>query len=242
MIKLFEENERLHKKASEILKALGEIKKSQNFILKNATESEKIQEFADKLAASTLKNIKHEKAPNEKLRFIDAITPEGHTVFENSIKKYEAKNIYIIEDKHEIISSQILQKIRSEALGRNIDIVSFPHPMSPEKHLRAIYLPEVSAVFAMKNPKTEPNLFKNLKNAKKISATKFLKLATLKPHKNLLGLYEKISAELLNQITENLSLALKNHDKIEETYISAMNHKKVNKIADKLISAIFVKS
>jgi len=72
-------------------------------------------------------------------------------------------------------------------------------------------------------------IFKNLKNVKKINTTKFLDSNTLKSHKNLLGLYEKISSELMSEVVRNLSLALKNHDKIEDIYISAMDYKKVNK-------------
>ncbi len=241
LIKLFEENESFHKKATASLKALGGIKKSQKFIFENALEAEKLEEFTDKFVSSVFGNLKYEKTPTEKLRSIDAITPEGHMVFEKSIKNYGAKTAYVIEDKYEIISNQILQKIRSEALKNNMEIISLLSALFAETHLRAVYLPEISALFVAKNPKTEPHLFSNLKNVKKINTTKFLNLAALKSHKNLLGLYEKISAELMNQTTENLSLALENHDKIEEIYISAMDYKKVNKTADKLISAILSK-
>lgn len=238
LIKLFEENEYFHKKAAAYLKALGDIKKSQNFILESAVETAELHNFMSKFLQSTLANIKYEKSPNEKLRFIDAITPEGYKTFENSVN-YETKHTYIIEDKNEIISNQILQGIRVEAIKKHMNITSFLAPFFPQNCLRAVYLPEISTVFVAKNPKTESELLKNLKNSKKINATKFLNLETLKSHKNLLGLYEKISSELLKKATQNLSSALDNHDKIEEIYISVMDYKKVNKMADKLISAIF---
>lgn len=238
LIKLFEENEHFHKKASAYLKLLGNIKKSQSAIIDDAINYEKLENITNKLSESILGNIKYEKISNEKLRFIEAITPEGYKIFENSVN-YDTKNTYIVEDKYESISNYILQKIRSEAIKRGMIFTSFLTAFSPQKRLRAIYLPEISAVLIAKNPKTEPDLFNNLKNAKKINTSKFLDIETLKAHKNLLGLYEKICSELLEKTTQNLSLALKNHDKIEEIYISAMDYKKVNKTADKLISAIF---
>ena len=238
LIRLFEENEYFHKKASVYLKALGDVKKSQNFILEKAIDYKKLENFAKKLSESIFENIKYEKAPTEKLRFIEGVTPEGYKIFENSVN-YGAKSTYIIENKNEMISSYLLQKIRSEATKRNMDITSFFTALFPKKYLRAVYLSEISAILMAKNPKTESDLFYNLKNAKKINTSKFLNTETLKLHKNLLGLYEKISTELLKKATENLSLALQNHDKIEEIYTSAMDYKKVNKTADKLISAIF---
>lgn len=241
LIKLFEENEYFHKKAALYLRDLGDIKKSQNSILESAINSAKLCDFMSKFLQSTLANITYEKSTTEELRFIDAITPEGHKIFENSVN-YETKHTYIIEDKHEIISNQILQGIRLEAIKKGMNITSFLAPFSPQNQLRAVYLPEISAIFVAKNPKTESELFKNSKNSKKINTTKFLNPETLKSHKNLLGLYEKISSELLKKATQNLSLALDNHDKIEEIYISAMDYKKVNKTADKLISAIFTKN
>lgn len=240
LINLFEENEYFHQKASKYLKALGIVKQSQNFILKNAVEHERLQDFIKKLSESVFKDVKFEKTPTEKLRLIEAITPDGYKIFDSSID-YNAKTTYIIEDKYDVVSNQILQGIRSEALNKNIDAVSFRSAILPSTHLRAIYLPEISSTFIAKNPKTDLSLFKNLKNIKKISTTKFLNPDTIKSHKNLLGLYEKICSELLEKATQNLSLALKNHDKIEEIYISAMDYKKVNKTADKLISAIFTK-
>ncbi|MDO4199606.1 MAG: hypothetical protein Q4D57_02455 [Clostridia bacterium] len=241
LIRLFEENEHFHKKASVYLKALGGIKKSQNQILEKATEPKKLKEFIDKLSKTVFENVKYSKSPNEKLRFADAITPDGRTIFENSAN-YNAKNTYIIEDKHEIISNQILQGIRREAIKKGMNITSFLAPLFPENQLRAVYLPEISTMFIAKNPKTESDLFKNLKNIKKINTTKFFNTEILKSHRNLLTLYEKVSDELLKKATQNLSSALKNHDKIEEMYISAMDYKKINKTADKLISAILPKN
>lgn len=241
LIRLFEENEHFHKKASVYLKALGGIKKSQNTITKDAIDYEKINASTNKLSQAVFGNVKYEKAANEKFRFMEAITPDGYTILEDSIN-YGVKNTYIIEDKYGVVSNQIMQKVRSEAVKRNMNIISFPDAMSPENYLRAVYLPEISATFISKNPKTESDLFKNLKNVKKINTAKFLNQDIIKSHKNLLAFYEKISDELLKKATQNLSLALKNHDKIEEIYISAMDYKKVNKTADKLISAILPKN
>ncbi|MBR2578988.1 MAG: hypothetical protein IKE41_02480, partial [Clostridia bacterium] len=142
LISLFEENECFHKKASQHLKALGIVKQSQNFMLKNAVDHKKLQDFIKKLSESVFKDIKFEKSATEKLRLIEAITPEGHKIFDSSID-YNAKTTYIIEDKCDVVSNQILQGIRSEALKKNMDAVSFRAAMLPPTHLRAIHLPEI---------------------------------------------------------------------------------------------------
>jgi len=234
---MFEKNKKYHEKTATFLKALGDIKKSENSIIINYINYEKLEEFTQKLSKSTFKSKTNNKTKIEKIRFLDAITPSGHIFFDNSISD-ETKNIYLIESKYDVVSNEILQKIRSEAINQKLEFTSFLSPFFPENHLRAIHIPELSTAFIMNNPKTNSHVFGNLKNTKKINAAKFLNSESLKTHKNLLGLYEKTSSMLLDEATKNLRNALEIHDEIEKVYISSMNHKKINKIADKLISTI----
>ena len=237
LMDLFEKNKNYHEKTAQFLKSLGEIKKSANRILDDCIEHKRLNEFIERFLKSTFGSKKIEKTEIEKVRFLDAITPSGHMFFEDSIAD-KVDNIYIIEDKYDAVSNEFLQKIRSEAITQNLGFVSCLSPFSPATNLRAIHIPALSASFMAKNPKIEPHAFNSFKNAKKINATKFLNSASLNSHKNLLGLHEKASSALLDEAIKNLSHALDVHDEIEKFYISSMNHRKIDKTADKLISAI----
>ena len=132
----------------------------------------------------------------------------------------------------------ILQNLRSIALNHKLNITTCLQPLAPDKEIEAIIIPELKVAFKLENPKALPLKLKNKIEYKKISTKKFLNTTELSKHKNLIALNNKICKELLNKSIENLHSALMIHDEIEKFYKSSMNYSKLDKIANKILSAI----
>lgn len=243
LLNLFADNKKFHNNSRALLKFIGKIQNIKNSIVKNYIRSNVIEEYSEKFFKQFYDEF---KSPNancafghfEKLRFLDAFTPDGHTFFSETINALCAKSVYIIEDKYDLAANEFLQKIKLKMIANNFDIISCPHPIAPKDRLRAVLIPSIEVAFIAINPLTEKSLFKIKKTYKKINAERFFDLTALKEHKNSVKFYEKIILELEKDVEINLKKALKNHDEIEKIYSSSMNYSQVDKVSNKLIRDI----
>lgn len=243
LLNLFADNKKFHNNSRALLKFIGKIQNIKNSIVKNYIRSNVIEEYSEKFFKQFYDEF---KSPNancafghfEKLRFLDAFTPDGHTFFSETINALCAKGVYIIEDKYDLAANEFLQKIKLKMIANNFDIISCPHPIAPKDRLRAVLIPSIEVAFIAINPITEKKLLKIKKTYKKINAERFFDLTALKEHKNSVKFYEKIILELEKDVEINLKKALKNHDEIEKIYSSSMNYSQVDKVSNKLIRDI----
>ncbi|MGN1041281.1 MAG: hypothetical protein ACI4PJ_00880 [Acutalibacteraceae bacterium] len=243
LLNLFADNKKFHNNSRALLKFIGKIQNIKNSIVKNYIRSNVIEEYSEKFFKQFYDEF---KSPNancafghfEKLRFLDAFTPDGHTFFSETINALCAKGVYIIEDKYDLAANEFLQKIKLKMIANNFDIISCPHPIAPKDRLRAVLIPSIEVAFIAINPLTEKSLFKIKKTYKKINAERFFDLTALKEHKNSVKFYEKIILELEKDVEINLKKALKNHDEIEKIYSLSMNYSQVDKVSNKLIRDI----
>ena len=243
LLNLFADNKKFHNNSRALLKFIGKIQNIKNSIVKNYIRSNVIEEYSEKFFKQFYDEF---KSPNancafghfEKLRFLDAFTPDGHKFFSETINALCAKGVYIIEDKYDLAANEFLQKIKLKMIANNFDIISCPHPIAPKDRLRAVLIPSIEVAFIAINPLTEKSLFKIKKTYKKINAERFFDLTALKEHKNSVKFYEKIILELEKDVEINLKKALKNHDEIEKIYSSSMNYSQVDKVSNKLIRDI----
>ncbi len=236
IIKLFKENSSFHGKSQRYLKAYGNVASENKVIISESINYDKLSAYCKRLTKKLFKQ-KSEKEGFEGLRFISSVTPEGYLFFDKTVSQISDK-IFIIEDSHDIIGSFILKEIRKKALNTGHDITTCPAPLSPGE-IEAIFIPDLKLGFVVKNPKRKLHIFTSLKcEYKKINAKRFLNTGALSKNKNLLNFNYKICKEFLNEAVKNLKYAKTVHDGIEFIYKKSMNFSKINKITDKLISAI----
>ncbi len=242
------QNSKLHLKSKSYLKAYGIIDQERKSII-----SQNINFlYLDKNIEKLIKNIFSKKTKNntqerkENFRFLSSVTPKGILTFDESVL-LKTSSIFIIEDNHNIIGNYILQKIRKKALEFNYNILVCPSPFNPRKEIEALIIPSLNTSFIIKGNNEYTNFINNFKNLKlknseytfkKIPTKKYLDTSILNQHKNALKFNNKICKEFLKESISCLNQAYQIHNNIEKYYISAMNYKKINKIADKLISAI----
>lgn len=236
IISLCQENSLFHAKAKRYLSAYGNVSNENRLIVSESINYNKLNAYCKRLTKKLFKQ-KSEKKGFEQLRFISSVTPEGYMFFDKTVSRI-ADNIFIIEDSHDVIGNFILRNIREKALTVGYDIITCPAPLYPDE-IEALFVPDLKLGLMIKNIKRTTSLFTSLKcEYKKITTKRFLDTETLSKSKNLLNFNYKICGEFLNESVNNLKYAKTVHDDIEVIYKKSMNYSKINKITDKLISAI----
>lgn len=234
---LCEQNSFYHSQSTKYLKAFGHAFNEVSDIIKESINYESLNTYCQKLSKKLFKKQKiGSKKSFENTRLISAITPKGYVSFNNTIVGMSRK-LFLIEDEFGIVGSYIIKKMKKYALDLAFNVISCPSPFLPEKNMNALFIPELEIGFAVKNSKEISQIDKNF-IFKKITTKRFLIKDKISCKKNLLKFHKKFCQETLNESIKNLNKALSIHDDLEKIYIKNMNYSKINKITDKLISAI----
>ncbi len=234
----YAQNSSLHKKSQTYLKAHKILDSQNKYIFKKSVDFKALDKYCESLIKKIFQSKSSNETPHESSRFITSITPKGVLSLDKTLELKSSK-IFLLEDKYILASSYILKKIKEKAINLKYNIISCPSPFNPEKELEALFIPELDISFIIKSSKKCKEFIKNSDcECKKISLKKFINPEIINEHKNLLKFNERICEEFLGEGIKNLEKALSIHDEIEKYYISAMDYSKVNKIAEKLISAI----
>lgn len=235
---LSEKNSELHKKSQNYLKAYKIIDSQNKMIFKNSIDFKSLNEYCETLTEKILKEKSLVGSGKKSLRFITSITPKGILTLDKTFDLKSSK-IFVITDDYALVGSYILKIIKEKANYLKYDTISCPSPFDPQHELEALFIPELDTSLVIKSSKNYKRFIENSKcECKKISLKKFINTETTDKHKNLLKFNNRICDEFLNEGIKYLENALSIHDEIEKYYISAMDYSKINKIADKLISAI----
>lgn len=237
IINLSKQNALYHKKSAKYLNAFGEIFSMNQDIIGRSINHQKLDKFCSRLDKKILKNKFNRKLMKIDYKMLSAITPKGYCFFKDSLN-YFAKNLYIIEDSTGEIGNKIIKNINKSAVLKGYSTILFPSALLGKNHFDALAIPESNTAFIINNYHSELEFCKST-DITHINCKRFLESETVKKHKNLINFNFKVSKEFLNESIKNLKNALEIHDKIEEIYIKNMNYKKIKKITDKLISAIF---
>lgn len=235
---LCSKNSLYHKMSKKYLKAFGCAFSESSKIINASVDYNSLNAYCERLTKKLFKKTKsnHEVSYEQK-RLISAITPKGYTFFDNTLFNMSEK-LFVIEDNFGLIGSYIIKKIKNYTLDKNYHIITCNSPFFPSKNLNALFIPDLKIGFAVKTSKEISEMSKNF-ISKKITTKRFLSLEKISSQKNLLKFNKKFCKEMYKESVTNLKKALEIHNQIEKIYIKSMNYSKINKITDKLISAIF---
>ncbi len=235
---LCSKNSLYHKISKRYLKAFGCAFSESSKIIDESVDYDSLNAYCERLAKKLFKKVKnkHELSCEQK-RLISAITPKGYIFFDNTLFSMSEK-LFVIEDNFGLIGNHIITKIKNYSLSKNYNVITCNSPFCPSKNLNALFIPELKIGFAIKNSKEISEIPKNF-ISKKITTKRFLLHEKISSQKNLLKFNKKFCKEMYKESVTNLKKALEIHNQIEKIYIKSMNYSKINKITDKLISAIF---
>lgn len=233
IIELTKKNSDEHKKCITFLAAARGANNDSLSVAVSALRIGKVHKFAEKLTDSKLRAQTNRESVLKK-RFLSALTPNGLTMFRDSLCGF-CENKVILNDSFGCASSVILKVIAIKAASLGVEGFICTCPMSPEAKPEHLIFPELSLGFYTSN-RHHPDNFSNSLN---IDCTRLYDTDILARHKNRIAFNNRSSDELLSEAIRKLGEAKKLHDELEKYYINAMDFSKMAEFSKKLIEEIF---
>lgn len=215
IIKAQNENKLLHKAARSYLFAAGELLRDNHKISLRLCDKERVEKYALSLAKKLIP--KKDTAPNEDIRFIGGITPEGVVGYSKTVTDYY-ENIVIIEDKLGGAAGIFMAKIREYALRSGHSILTLKNPFMPSLLADHVLIPELSLAFCREYEYIHFN-----KEQRRIHGSRFYDLSLKKQMRGRILFNRKLSRELLEIAADTLRRAKLAHDTLEKYYVEAMD-------------------
>lgn len=218
------QNKKLHKTASAYISAAGELAYDCYKLSERFTNTQKVEQFAQKTALQLIKN-KSNNMPKETVRFLGGVTPKGVVAFKRTVEDFY-DNIVVIDDKYGAVANVIMEKVRKIALARGYEIITLKNPVLPSKIIDHVLIPELSLAFVR-----EYDYIKFGEQHRRIHARRFYDINVLRPCRSRLTFNRRMTRELLLGAIDTLEKAKKVHDDLEKYYISAMDFDKMTLFA-----------
>ena len=162
----------------------------------------------------------------EERRLLTAVSVGEFKSFKDTICAY-ADKIYAFEDKFKSAGNYFLKSIRSEALGRNMPIISCPSPINPDMLEHIIIPSERIAVTSF-----PPDSFKG--KAVKVIGSMYFDI----PNDSVMNTRLEYIDKLLFEAAECVKEAKNVHDNLEDIYKVSMDYSKVDGLYEKIIGSL----
>jgi len=167
-------------------------------------------------------------------RFISSISCNGLTTMESTIDKLCDRGIIINDEIN--LSSYIISIFISYFKKSGYDIYVFHNPICPEYKIDHIIIPDLKLGIFTSSSIFEIN--SNRENFKIINSKQFINKSYITNNKNKINLKKKISLQLLDCSVNELKQIKTLHDNLEQYYIKAIEHSKLNEYTGELINKI----
>ncbi|MEG2813138.1 MAG: hypothetical protein RSA79_00915 [Oscillospiraceae bacterium] len=233
IVKLQTKNNECHKNCCNLLKSASILLQANEKEMSAITNHEKVLEIAKKIAKKEFPK-KLQSSPVEHKRLLSAITNIGNFCFEGTANALANKN-YVIDDEYGNVSNEILQYLRQDLMEKGYEIYSCYCPLNPKTKLEHLFVPALSLGFVNK---TSYRSFDDIKEPNIISARRFVDESLLQ-NKQKIKFHKKIALAILDDAVNELKIAKKIHDELENQYKDAVDFSKVNVLCDEIISDIF---
>ena len=230
---LTKSNKVQHKKVADFMRAATHIETQSVLICSEFIDKEKVARYARRLSSRIMPPKKSGERGGLKKRFLSGITPEGVTVFHETVVAL-AEEIVTIHDENNCVSPYIVEILCDEALEKGYDVYGCFCPLFPEFKMEHIIIPELHLACI-----TENDYHYSIDDeSKRIHATRFFDGNAYTKNKEKLKFLKKAKKELIDECVKKLILAKDIHDKLEEYYINATDFGVIDEIGDKIIKSI----
>ncbi|MBE6739171.1 MAG: hypothetical protein E7565_02500 [Ruminococcaceae bacterium] len=229
IIELTDKNKELHRLASKMISAVGQLKRKKNKDSLMATDIDKTFDYAATLTGRFLKD--GYKTGKERVIYLSAITNEGEIFINDTVDKLCDRKIFI-EDGFGTVAGIITSVIRDWAIDKNIEIITVKNNILPSEQIDHILIPSLSFAFVSGKGHDAAE--------KKINSLRFMDREVLKEHRSAVKVMDKLSAEFTLSAVEILKKAKLNHDELESYYVSAMDFSALNKFTSKFTEKLLL--
>ena len=219
-------------RAYKYLSAAGNAYNDIKTISEKYIEKEKLEKYT--------KNFINGKIPKKReiegkvhKRFLSSFSPKGYVTFKDTVYTM-ADYVYVLVDRFGTASS-FLERISEAASERGYDLYCFYNPLCPEV-ISHILIPELNMAVVSSNKL----LTFDPQNASRIHFKRFINDDIFLSKKKL-QFAERIMHMCVDEALKSISHAKELHDDLEDIYISSMDYDKVNRMAAKLLTKIFIR-
>ncbi len=231
---LTDENKLLHKKAAEYMIVTSQMKLEAMRYTDEITDKGKIRNYAERLCKREIPTEKYGKKGKAYKRFLSGITPDGITVFYDSIVAL-SERILTIADDYAVAAPYIMKYVSDYALENGYDVYLCYCPLFPTAKIEHIIIPELKLCFF-----TETKEHRSLISEENIvHAERFLNKEGFKEIKEKLSFNKKAQEEMLKEAVRKVSSAKAVHDRLEDYYIRATDFSVIEEIGEKIHKEIF---
>ncbi len=231
IIKLTDENKACHKRSRRFIESAFSVFGDGEKICRECLDKRRLERYATRLATRWFKKPSG-KIGLEKIRMLDAITPEGYFFFSSTANSLCDFKI-VFEDDFGVAAAKLIKELRTYALGNGFSVIS--SPSLTNDGIRHIIIKELSLGFFTRDKLCSLDIIPT----KSVNLRRFYNSEKMREYKARLGFSKKASKELLDEAVSALISAKNVHDELESLYIEAMDFEKIGKIADELIEIIW---
>lgn len=231
IIKISADNKFLHKRAAEYIKAVGQLLGCNFNLQLKSTNIDKAISYGAKLAERYI--AKTDGTPQEWVRFLGGITPEGYVFYDQTIDILSSEKV-VICDEIGAVASVIFSGIRDYALNCGHEIITVKNPILPNDITDAIILPKLKLAFCRQS-----NFSNITANSRKIHTRRFLISQELNNSREKIKFNNKAALTIINAAVKTLKDAKSAHDVLESFYINAMDFNALEEYSQGVIENIF---
>lgn len=232
IVSLCKTNSLLHKKASKLIGAAGELL-NDNMTIDITCSNLKDVVNSARCISEMFFIKKSDITGEEKIRFISGVTGDGIVYFNNTVKYY-SDEIIGIDDPYGAVSSVFMRTVRKIALQNGYDIITCPCAIFPETKIDHIIIPNLRLAFCTRN-----SLFNsNLEYTKNIHSNRFRNKTAHSRFRERIAFNIEASKELICEASKQISDAKTVHDLIEKHYVEAMDFEGIKYYAKKILSEV----
>ena len=229
IIRVTDDNKRLHQTASGYMRAIGQIMNDNLKIASACTDKKKALRLSEGLCRKYIPKSRGKAF--EWVRYLTSITPEG-VVFLGADGVFTEDTV-IIEDELGYGANLILNRIRDYCLKNGYEIITVRNGFMPSILTDGIVIPELNLSFLRESSYTKINL-----PLRRIHYRRFTNASVLSRSRERLKFNKKAISTLLSAAAETLKEAKAVHDVLEGYYISAMDFDELNKFASNFVEKI----
>ncbi len=222
IVRLFDENAALHKRAQRCLTAAADISEDIYAEGAGAVLSEKLENYAARLIKKIIPKTSRKPAEIA-LRQISSVTPDG---FVTQFGAIDGLSVFEISDPCLFVTDFLLKTVSTAAARNGFGTVASRDVRQRGTRYEILAIPELGIAFLPSGTGAE--------SVKKINALRFYDPALLRARKNRIAFAASLREELLGAAVKALKEAKDVHDSLEKLYISAMDFAALDGLAEKI--------
>lgn len=198
-------------------------------------DREKLDAFTRRLARRTMPHRPAVKPGRQEHRLLSAPTPEGLTIFYDTIPQLAHRTLYAIQDPRGMLSGIMLEQLAEYARHNGYDAYLCHCATDQRERLDHLFIPSLGLGFVTSNP-WHPMQFASQRN---IHASRFASASPNAAQRRLSAYHKRLADGLITRTCAAQSAAKSVHDALESYYVRAADFSAVDAVRQCVEAELF---